>query len=195
MTQAIVGPEAALSQQALTALQKHFEIKQEHWGTHPTGKRLRIDAIAVPRIKDGWSRSDIAFGIEFKAPCVDRNAERRDRKANAKIISQCIDYSLVDWDGIGCVPIFFCPGFAEINSLRERDDVFDFEPQNYQTGFAHGIGFLMAAILGQNNVGELVQSNHLGWAFLINGKHRLWSERYGVGEAKINKLVRRVGSR
>jgi hypothetical protein len=197
MTVATAGREAVLAQQALAALDPHFLIYREVWGTHPTGKRLRIDAIAVPRDRERWARTDIALGIEFKAP-TDRPEDRRDRKDNARIISQCIDYSLVEWDGYGKQPIFFCPGFVEIRELQERDHFLN--ANNYSEGFRHGIGYMMAALMGQNNVGELLQVEHLGWAFLINGHHRIWTERVGphpggVGEGKRNRLIRSVGSR
>ena len=197
MTVATAGREALLAQQAFAALSPHFRIYPEVWGTHPTGKRLRIDAIAVPRDRELWARPDIALGIEFKAP-TDRFEDRRDRKDNAKIISQCIDYSLVEWDGYGKQPIFFCPGFVEIRELQNRDHFLGAD--NYPEGFHHGIGYMMAALMGQNNVGELLQVEHLGWAFLINGHHRIWTERVGplpggVGEGKRNRLIRSVGSR
>lgn len=193
MTVAVAGREAALAQQALAALEPHFRVYPEVWGSHPIGKRLRIDAILQPRDPSLWSRPDIALGVEFKAP-TERDAGRRDRKENAKIISQCIDYSLTTWDGIGSVPIFFCPGFREIRCAHEDIDC-ALNDWDYNTGFNHGIGFLMAGVMGQNNVGELLKSDHLGWAFMVNGTHRIWSERYGVGEGKRNKLLRQVGSR
>jgi hypothetical protein len=194
MQLATAGAEALLAERTLTSLSSHFLITEQVIGTHPSGKRLRIDAILRPRDPSPWSRANIALGVEFKAP-TDRDDERRDRKANAKIISQCIDYSLVEWDGFEQVPVFFCPGFAEITALRERNDLLSLQSTDYHEGFKHGVGFLMAAVMGQNNVGELVHSNHLGWAFLINGHHRIWSERYGLGEGKRNKLIRTVGSR
>jgi hypothetical protein len=191
---AAAGAEALLAERTLTELSSHFLITEQVIGTHPTGKRLRIDAILRPLDTSPWSRADIALGIEFKAP-TDRDQGRRDRKENAKIISQCIDYSLVEWEGFGNVPIFFCPGFAEIRSHVDQFDPLGLDEQDYRTGFTSGIGFLMAAVMGQNNVGELVHSDHLGWAFLINGSHRIWSQRYGIGEGKRNKLIRQVGSR
>jgi hypothetical protein len=196
MTVATPGREAQLAQQVIAALHPHFTIATEVWGTHPTGKRLRIDAIAVPRDVALWARPDIALGIEFKAP-TDRPDERRERKDNAKIISQCIDYSLVEWDGYGRQPIFFCPGFTE---TQEDDADWFLEDWDYNLGFKRGVGYMMAALMGQNNVGELKHSTHLGWVFLMNGHHRIWSERIGhrpggVGEGKRNKLNRSVGSR
>ncbi len=186
----LVLTEADFAEVVFAALEPHFDLSLEHWGTHPTGKRLRIDAIARPRNPEHWSRPDIALGIEIKMPCTDRAEGMRDRKTNAKIVSQCIDYSLVDWDGFGMIPIFFSPGFPEIGSLRARK-----QPTDYPEGFTHGIGYFMAAVMGQNNVGEFVHHPFLGWSFLINSQHRIWTERYGVGEAKVNKLIRSVGSR
>jgi hypothetical protein len=191
MTTSVGGREAALAQQVLAALEPNFTIHTEAWGTHPTGKRLRIDAIAIPRQADDWARPDVALGIEFKAPS-DRSNDRRERKDNAKIISQCIDYSLVSWDNFGLQPIFFCPGFTEI---EETLDEFLFDQRDYNLGFKRGIGYMMAALMGQNNVGELKYSKHLGWAFLMNGHHRIWSERCGLGEGNRNKLTRSIGSR
>ena len=188
--------EAELAQRALTALAPYFHLHLEHWGTHPTVKRLRIDAIAVPRNPAEWSRPDMALGIEFKAP-TDRPGERRDRKGNAKIISQCIDYSFTDWEGFGQVPIFFCPGFQEIRSAEAR--AFS-ERNTWEQGFEDGIDFLMAAVMGQNNIGELVYNGHLGWPFLMHATHRIWSQKLGpykggVGVGKHAKLRRTVGSR
>ena len=183
--------EAELAQRALTALAPYFHIHPEHWGTHPTGKRLRIDAITVPRNPAEWSRPDIALGIEFKAPCLDRPDGIRERKDNAKIISQCIDYSLVNWDSFGAAPVFFCPGFAETSLLRDQAH----KRETFSDGFRLGNAYLMAGVMGQNNVGELVEHPFLGWTFFINGGHRIWSGRYGVGEARLNKLLRTVGSR
>lgn len=198
MTHPPDGREAQLVQHVCTALQSHFTIHHQVRGIHPSGKRLRIDAIAVPHDQHLWARTDIALGIEFKA-ITDRPEERRDRKENAKIISQCIDYSLTHWDGFGVQPIFFCPGFAEVRSAHDQHCLSD-PLLTYQDGRKHGIGYMMAAILGQNNVGELAYSDHLGWAFLINGTHRLWSQRLGpyeagLGEARQNKLLRKIGSR
>lgn len=191
---ATASAEALLAERTLTSLSSHFLITEQVIGTHPTGKRLRIDAILRPRDPSPWSRSDIALGVEFKAP-TDRPSERRERKENCKIISQCIDYSLVDWSAFGQVPIFFCPGFAEIRAASDRENDPFFSDQDYAEGFRNGIGYLMAGVMGQNNVGELAHSQHLGWAFLINGHHRIWSQKYGLGEGARNKLIRQVGSR
>jgi len=121
--------------------------------------------------------------------------ERRDRKGNAKIISQCIDYSWTYWDGFGHIPVFFCPGFKEIRASEALPRV-----DTWSAGYECGIGSLMAAVMGQNNIGELVYSSHLGWAFMMHGSHRIWSQRLGrypagVGVGKHAKMLRKAGSR
>lgn len=199
MTVATAGREAALAQQVLAALEPHFKIHTEVWGTHFNGSRYRIDAVVVPRDRSAWARFDIALGIEFKA-FSDRESGRRDRKTTAKILSQCIDYSYTSWDGFQQIPIFFCPGFAETKLLRDRDYDWLFSETDYQSAFTHGIGYMLAAVMGQNNIGELVFSKHQGWAFLMNNQQRIWSERLGphpggVGVGKHHKLQRRTGSR
>jgi hypothetical protein len=190
--------EADFARGVLDALAPHFHFHLEHPGIHHSGRTPRIDAIAVPRDPSRWSRPDIALGIEFKAP-TERPGERRERKGNAKIISQCIDYSWTRWAGFGHIPIFFCPGFQEIRvaeqQREQRRDQLD-----WGDGYECGIGSLMAAVMGQNNIGELVHSTHLGWAFLLHGSHRIWSERIGrypggVGVGKHAKMLRKAGSR
>ncbi len=59
-------PDGGLPDQVLPCLEPHFHIHREVTGLHPAGKRLRIDAIAVPRDPSQWARPDIALGIEFK---------------------------------------------------------------------------------------------------------------------------------
>jgi len=199
MTVAPAGREAALAAEVLAQLEPHFTLKLEHPGTHFNGRRYRIDAIAVPKDRANWSRLDIALGIEFKA-FTDRESGCLDRKTSAKVLSQCIDYSFTSWDGFGQIPIFYCPGFQETKLLRDRDSDWLLNDQDYRSGFTHGIGYMLAAVMGQNNIGELVHSDHQGWAFLMNNSQRIWSQRLGrypggVGVGKHHKLMRRVGSR
>lgn len=201
MTVAPAGSEAALARRVMKELEPHFIFYAEHWGIHPTGKRLRIDAIAVPRNPLEWSRQDMALGIEFKA------YEKDSRRDVSEIVSQCIDYSLTRWDGFGTIPVFYCPGFQVLEDYRNHSDYYD----PFESFFApdkkapedlrlEGAASFVAGITGKNNVGELIDTHRLGWAFMIYGTHRIWSERLGqrpggVGEGKHNKLQRRIGSR
>lgn len=186
-----LATEPRLTEIVLKQLNPHFQLTPEVWGTHPSGERMRIDAIAVPRSIASWSRPDMALGIEFKAPSAHRADGTRERKDACKIVSQCIDYTWTAWDGFGMVPVFFCPGFAEVDYFRYANGVYSSTEQAFQAG----MGYALAGLLGQNNAGELIEAPHLGWAFIMNGKHRIWTERFGVAEGRKNKLIRDHGSR
>lgn len=198
-------PDGGLPDQVLPRLAHHFHIHREVTGLHPSGKRLRIDAIAVPRDPSLWARSDIALGIEFK------RATASGRGDSSKVIRQCLDYTLVDWKGFGTgLPIFYCPGFDQIQAWRGakdwsayslRDDGFLGEwvanqPLTDQQQFQAGMGYAISGILGQHNVGELVDLPRDGWSFIKHGGgfHVQWCERRGVCEAKRNLNTRKIGS-
>ena len=186
-----LATEPRLTEIVFQQLAPHFRLVSQVWGIHPSGQRMRIDAIAVPHDPSGWSRPDIALGIEFKAPSGHRPDGTRERKDACKIVSQCIDYTWTRWDGFGMVPVFFCPGFAEVDFWRYSKGLY----ADVDQAFTAGTGYGLAGLLGQNNAGELIEAAHLGWSFVINGKHRIWTERYGIGEGRANKLVRDSGSR
>jgi hypothetical protein len=197
--------DGGLPDQVLPRLADHFHIHREVTGLHPSGKRLRIDAIAVPRDQSQWARPDIALGIEFK------RATATGRGDSSRVIRQCIDYTLVDWKGFGAgLPIFYCPGFEQIEAWRTMrawtacrfvdDGILGQwvanEPLTEQQQFQAGMGYAISGILGQHNVGELVIRDHDGWSFIKHGGgfHVQWCERRGVCEAKINQLRRKIGS-
>lgn len=186
-----LATEPRLTEIVFQQLAHHFHLTPQVWGTHPSGERMRIDAIAVPRDRTGWSRADIALGIEFKAPSGHRPDGTRERKDACKIVSQCIDYTWTDWEGFGRVPVFFCPGFAEVDYLRYTRGVYP----GTDEAFRAGTGYALAGLLGQNNAGELIEAPHLGWAFVMNATHRIWTERFGIAEGATNKLIRDSGSR
>lgn len=198
-------PDGGLPGQVLPRLAHHFHIHREVTGLHPSGKRLRIDAIAVPRDPSQWARSDIALGIEFK------RATASGRGDSSKVIRQCLDYSITNWNGFGTdLPIFYCPGFDQIQIWRDlkswsafsfHDDGFLGEwvpndPPTDQERFRAGMGYAISGILGQHNVGELIQRNSDGWSFIKHGGgfHVQWCERRGVCEAKRNLNRRKIGS-
>jgi len=198
-------PDGGLPEQVLPRLAPHFHIHREVTGRHPSGKRLRIDAIAVPRDPSGWSRPDIALGIEFK------RVMAVGRGDSSRVIRQCLDYTLVDWPGFGTgLPIFYCPGFEQIEAWRFarnwkpfffNDDGFLGEwvasdPLTDHQQFRAGMGYAISGILGQHNVGELIKRDDDGWSFIKHGGgfHVQWCERRGVCEAKINQLCRKIGS-
>jgi len=198
--------DGGLPEQVLPCLEAYFHIHREVTGLHPSGKRLRIDAIAVPRDPSPWSRQDIALGIEFK------RSTAKGRGDSSRVIRQCLDYTLTDWKGFGAgLPIFYCPGFEQMEALRlyrawtpfkqVQDDWIGhtYEPNDplpQDQIFKAGMGYAISGILGQHNVGELIQNNRYGWSFIKHGGgfHVQWCERRGVCEAKFNQLKRKIGS-
>lgn len=199
-------PDGGLPDQVLPCLEPYFHIHREVTGLHPAGKRLRIDAIAVPRDLNQWARPDIALGIEFKRSAASARGD------SSRVIRQCLDYTLVDWKGFGSgLPIFYCPGFEQIEayrlyrewtpSQRVDDDWIGHtykpnDPLTDQQVFNAGMGYAISGILGQHNVGELINHDRDGWSFIKHGGgfHVQWCERRGVCEAKINQLKRKIGS-
>lgn len=201
-----IRPDGGLPEQVLPRLEPYFHIHREVTGTHPTGKRLRIDAIVVPRDPSGWARPDIALGIEFK------RAAAIGRGDSSRTIRQCLDYTVVEWPSFGSgIPVFYCPGFAAIEALRSYrqwtpyvraeddwfgEDVVPNVPMDRHQIFSAGMGYAISGILGQHNVGELIDHERDGLSFIKHGGgfHVQWSERRGVCEGKINHLRRKIGS-
>lgn len=200
-------PDGGLPDQVLPRLETHFHIHREVTGRHPSGKRLRIDAIVVPRDPSGWARPDIALGIEFK------RAVAVGRGQSSRVIRQCLDYTLVEWPGFGSgLPVFYCPGFEQIEALRAylswtpfwqaEDDWLGLatyvanDPLPQDQIFKAGMGYAISGILGQHNVGELVHHPTDGWSFIKHGGgfHVQWCERRGVCEGSRNQLRRKIGS-
>jgi len=198
-------PDGGLPDQVLPCLQPHFHIHREVTGHHPSGKRLRIDAVLVPRDSSAWARPDIALGIEFK------RASALGRGDSSRIVRQCLDYTITDFKGFGTgLPIFYCPGFdaiAQWRAVREWapnrlvDDGFlgewvSNDPLTPQQHFNAGMGYAISGILGQHNVGELIHNQRDGWSFVKHGgcNHIQWCERRGVCEATRNQLRRKIGS-
>jgi hypothetical protein len=68
------------------ALNPHFVIQREVWGTHWTGQRLRIDRVLWPRFS--WSDgTDTPIGFEIKT-----------RAGSKKGPRQAADYAATKWD-------------------------------------------------------------------------------------------------
>jgi len=189
--------EASFAENVLENLALYFDIHSQVTGTHPTGKRLRVDAIAVPKDRHNWKRQDVALCIEFKSP-----NNSRHRNETFQIIKQCVDYSCVEWDGFGIQPIFFCPGFKQ--TKNQIDYPIPGEPitgsrLKSKDTFEAGEANAMMAFMGQNNVGELIHLPAFGWGFWMNGWHCIWAENspnlgVRVIEGKRNSLTRKIGS-
>lgn len=157
-----------------------FEFRREVWGTHCSGRRMRIDAVAIPRDASLWKDSDPAFGLEFKLAGARDFEDTRDFTAWA---AQTVDYTHVRWEGFGSLRIFACPS-----------------PVRYFPGGDHASPlqdptFVMSRFLWHLGVGELALLEREGWALLGQGDHVLWSQRRGVHEAARWSLSPQLGSR
>lgn len=165
--------EADLVGAALAELDPHFTADREVWGTHCSGKRLRLDAVLRPCDPSGWFDAAPAFGVEFKNAL----AGPFDTRRFTSWAAQAVDYVHTDWEGYGRLTIFACPAVSAAFSRG--------------TAYGDGAAGLMVRVLGQLGVGELGQTGY-GWTLRLNGEN-LWSERYGVHRKP--SLIRKVGSR
>ncbi|WP_271785336.1 hypothetical protein [Aquimarina algiphila] len=62
----------------LELLAPYFTVEQEVWGTHFSGRRMKIDAIVTPKNTSEWRNKNIKFGIEFKKPLSTELNNRRE---------------------------------------------------------------------------------------------------------------------
>lgn len=162
--------EQEFSTQTIERLRPYFDIRHEWWGTC-FGKRVRIDALLKPNDLTEWKNKDIILGVEFK---------RIDDNLKYKAVAQCIDYSYAEWDGLGRIPIFLCPGIPG-NNLSH------IERQKYY--------YPIAQLLCQFNVGELLETKH-GLTLQMAGANKIWSERRsGVFGCKTWNFKPKSGSR
>lgn len=169
--------ELQYSQDVLQRLSDHFYIEEQVIGAHISGAQLRIDAVLRPKMAMLWANESVALGIEFKA----RDSIKNDARSFTGWMAQAVDYSLTNWAGYGHLPIFICPGI-DLNDL----------PPEFRT---REVVRFAERVLSQFNIGVLTHSDHLGYHFLSQGDHKIWSELYGVQEGKRWKLDRKIGSR
>lgn len=153
-------------------IKETFHIYKEVWGTHFSGKRLRIDAILVPKDTSGWKNKNIALGIEYK----DDKRIKGDMTNYTKCAAQCVDYANTKWDGFGYIYVFASPGFNAYNG----DKYFN---------------FVFPRILSSLGVGEFKKHEHYGWSFWFQKDDRIWSEKNGVERGSHWNMIRKFGSR
>lgn len=168
--------EDDLIEHALYELSPYFDIHEQVRGNLITGKQMRIDAIVTPKDKDLWKTKDIALGIEFKSCHLDQTG------ALTGTLGQLVDYSLVEWDRFGQVPIFVCPGFKHRRTARNAD-------------FTEGFNYAFNRVMKEFNIGELLLHNWYGWSFVMANNHDMWTQRTGVTEGKKWSLIRKYGNR
>lgn len=170
--------EAVMAEAVLDRLEPWFQVKTEAHGRYPGGTRCRIDAVLVPREPQLWKRPNVALGVEFKA------SDSREVWSHTDLtawMAQAIDYAHVEWDDWGRLPVFMCPSpFAE-----ERLPDGSLPPVEM---FANGL-------MGHYGIGSLALYGGPGLSFVLQGRHRIWSERFGVEAGRHWTLRPRVGHR
>ncbi|MBC6451286.1 hypothetical protein [Actinokineospora xionganensis] len=105
--------EDELAEAVLAELDSTFEHQWQVWGTHCSGRRMRVDAVVWPRDPSAWKDDQPVFGIEFKA----LELVPFDTKNYTAHAAQAVDYTHVDWDDYGHLIVFTCPPPAK-GSLR-----------------------------------------------------------------------------
>lgn len=178
----ILGDEEGVKERILSRLSKHFHVEEEVWGTHWSGRRLRIDAVLTPIDDSGWKTKRPRLGVEFK------NFRGFDPafsiKDYTKWWSQCHDYAETKFDGHGHMYVFSYNGFSH---YRQR--------LSSESSAAFAVRFW-----GRLGVGEL-QPTTDGWPrkqclmFVLHGNTKIWSEVSGVKEGSRMSMERKFGSR
>lgn len=102
--------EAPMRDLILEIMSQWFHVEKEVWGTHWSGKRLRMDAMLRPFDRWEWGDGeDTAFGLEFKQP------QRRSFKDATKLLAQAHDYVETNWDGYGYRKVAVYPPFTSVD--------------------------------------------------------------------------------
>jgi hypothetical protein len=89
----------------LDLLSPKFHIREEVWGKHFSGRKMKIDAILTPKENDDWRNKSLSFGIEFKNPIGEESNHRRDTDC----LAQCLDYTFTKFDEFEDTFILLCP--------------------------------------------------------------------------------------
>lgn len=159
----------------VSRLSPYFEFFPQAWGTHFSGKRLRIDHIIRPKDTSLWKNKDVVFGVEYK----DVGQIDGDTKNFTKWFAQCVDYANTKWDDYGYIYILTCPGLRSTGFIQVVD--------------SH---WMLARIMGRLGVGEIKNmGDRYGWAITLQNSNRVWSQKQGVEAGKRLLLERKFGNR
>lgn len=169
-----IGGEKSAKASVLSRLERHFDIFEEVWGTHWSGRRLRIDAIITPKDDSEWKTKSPRIGIEFKN-FRGFNASF-DMKDYTKWWAQCHDYAETNFDDHGYVFVFSYNGFSHYRQRIKNDSAAAFAVRFW----------------GRLGVGEIQPKELL---FVMNGSNKIWSERRGVVDGRRISMDRKFGSR
>lgn len=172
-----IGDEEGVRERVLKILAPHFHIHREVTGDHWSGRRIRIDAIVIPKDDSAWKTKQPRLGIEFKN--FNGFHPALDMKDYTRWWSQCHDYAETNFDGHGYVYVFSYNGFS-----------------HYRKRAAHPSTAAMAVrFWGRLGVGELAPCRHFGLTFSLQ-ETRVWSEKNGDEQgARTWSMSRKFGSR
>lgn len=168
------GGEKEVRESTLARLSSHFLIHEEVWGTHWSGRRLRIDAVITPKDDSDWKTKSPRLGVEFKNFRAFKPSG--DMKDYTRWWSQCHDYAETDFDGCGYVPVFSYNGFSHYRQRMGSDSAAAFAVRFW----------------GRLGVGEIRPDDLL---FVMNGTNKIWSESRGVIDGSRISMERKFGSR
>ena len=168
--------ESKLGETILNRLEPHFKIDREVPGTHFSGRQLRLDAVVQPRHNCEWKDPEVALGIEFK----DTLRLKGSTTNFTGWLAQCVDYSHTHWDGFGYLSVFACPSL--LDCLPGRDKPGDTR-------------WILTRVMAHLGIGELFFYGKYGLTFLLQDKHRIWSESEQVASGRHWSLNRKFGTR
>lgn len=157
--------ESEVSAGLITRLERDFVIHREVTGTHYSGKRVRIDAVLVPKARGTWATEQVSLGLEIKRGVLSIGEA-------SKLAAQSVDYANSCFDGFGYMYVFSYPDLT-------------------QGHISIGAAFYQR-FLGQLGVGFLRDCG--GLELRLKG-HLVWSEKLGAVEATRWKMERKFGSR
>lgn len=154
----------------LKCLEPHFEISREVWGTHLSGKKVKIDVILKPRDNSDWRNKDLVIGLEIKNPLFWETNNRRD----TDLLAQCVDYSMSSFKGVKDMVVLICPLPHKIKSDK------------------------LIRFVSRYNVGHLGFNDKDGICFYYGGQP-FWIEKrkngQAVGVLKKSLLSQKFGNR
>jgi len=171
--------ENELTIKVLKDLQKFFYVKKSVTGRNLYDhKRVRIDAVIVPRNPEKWANPDIIFGVEFKKPeSIICNKDR------IKLARQCIDYHYSEFEVkpnlFKRFPILFYPYLStEDHYLRNEVNV----------------SFLLR-LVNVFNIGELREINGI-YSIVFAQDHVIWIDGEVTLQGQKRKfLIKKGGER
>jgi hypothetical protein len=177
-----LGDERDLKRGVLDRLLVHFDVFEEVYGTHWSGRRIRIDAIIKPKDDSLWKTKSPSIGLEFKNfrgfnPSIDM-------KDYTKWWSQCHDYAETNFDGHGYVYVFSYNGFSHYRGRSSNSTVAAFSERFWGR---LGVGEIAPGFAGFPRRPCLTMR--------INGTNKIWNEIEGVRDGRRMSMERKFGSR